>query len=1173
MVRTHFCNTRSSVGLPAVLLWLAAIAFAGIEPRRVRSAETPADPVAQMAQWYKPGHFDGSTFYLIGSSHNDIAYLDDPGGTADFRAESLIGPGLDLMKIDNSYCLDIETTLYLKEFLQRYPERMAEVKQRVREGRLSFGGRYTQFYEAVFGGEALARQMVFGRKWLKKTLGDGCDTRIVWDTDIPQRTLQSPQVFAKAGIKYLMIGRFPAPGVFLWESPDGSSVMFHTYLYGSGWGVIPGRGAGSTATPADTVKYVFDLLESQRPYFQSHGIANFGSVTMSDYSCPGIGMVQTVQAFNKNMEALRKRGLSPPQMKLGTAETFLSSIEAARPRLQKYTQDWPNPWSYHHQPSHHRMVAQARRGYQDLVNAERFALVASLLDAEERPYPQERLNRGWEGLIYPDHGWCGEKTFETIRVFYERLRTVCEVGQEVYESSLQYIARRIRRAKQPGTALIVFNPLSWKRTSPATCVVRFDRGEAKSEGIRLADARGQAVPCQVRVDSRFDDGSLRDVALCFLAENVPPIGYKTYYLSLLAAPPPDSKGSGVVFDRDVSKMDSRLPENDSQPRLGARTDGLRGNVLENRFFRLELGERGVRSLVDKESGAEVFDTGKFLANEIFMLGVATTPTPYFEYTFYPDNRRTETLENLGRFSEPMKVELVASGDVKTVVAMAGSSPQFKVRQEIALYHQVRRIDFSTELDWAGGRKRELRLAFPIKAGTGSQVSYDVPFGVVEVGRNEMGSRMPREVQNWIDVSDGRRGATLAVGDICVHDLRDITTNPGAGPLIQPVLLCTLVDLESPGQKDHPWWTQPGRHRFDFAIATHPGTWQEGWRFGWEFNNPLAVVVARDLEAADARVDHYVTQDPPEKRTSSVRTHTYGSLPEESSFGSVEPPNVVLSTIKKCEDDGSIVVRCFDMEGKTSEANLRFFKPIASAEATNLIEEEGQPLAVSEGTLRIKSRPYSIDTVKLTLQVPQRRLLTLPHFDAMEYPDQADADSVWKKYPSYRALSVSDEQNHTPDGKKSLKSSGIMDFASVTLPAATNISVAAWLYDSGEPDTFGGVLAVPTVPTDPSGGAEFGIFPSARFGDHGGGSTHYTYYTGTGDWARQNSGIPRAKGWHKVEFRFTPAGGSIHFDDKLVTKSDNLRFARSLFLGNPWAGAKPMYFDDVSVTAIADPAPK
>jgi len=132
----------SSSNVAMMLLALKGAAVIGLAiagPRWIWAAEgqaagaaKPADPIEQMAKWYKPGHFDGATFYFIGSSHNDIAYLDDPKGTADFRAENLIAPALDLMKIDDSFVLDVETTLYLKEFLQRRPERIGEVKQRIR---------------------------------------------------------------------------------------------------------------------------------------------------------------------------------------------------------------------------------------------------------------------------------------------------------------------------------------------------------------------------------------------------------------------------------------------------------------------------------------------------------------------------------------------------------------------------------------------------------------------------------------------------------------------------------------------------------------------------------------------------------------------------------------------------------------------------------------------------------------------------------------------------------------------------------------------------------------------------------------------------------------------------------------------------------------------------------
>ena len=209
-----FVSGRSNVNKYGLLVMVALLATGlrgSCDEGSKVGVPTQGDRVREMAKWYKPGHFDSSTFYLMASSHNDIAYLDDPKGTADFRAESLIGPALELMKTDDSFALDIESTLFLKEYLARHAERIDEIRKRIQQKRLSFGGRYTQFYEAMYGGEALVRQMYFGRKWLKRTLGGDCDTRIVWDTDVPQRTLQSPQVFAKAGIKYLMIGRFPRP--------------------------------------------------------------------------------------------------------------------------------------------------------------------------------------------------------------------------------------------------------------------------------------------------------------------------------------------------------------------------------------------------------------------------------------------------------------------------------------------------------------------------------------------------------------------------------------------------------------------------------------------------------------------------------------------------------------------------------------------------------------------------------------------------------------------------------------------------------------------------------------------------------------------------------------------------------------------------------------------------
>ena len=90
-----------------------------------------------------------------------------------------------------------------------------------------------------------------------------------------------------------------------------------------------------------------------------------------------------------------------------------------------------------------------------------------------------------------------------------------------------------------------------------------------------------------------------------------------------------------------------------------------------------------------------------------------------------------------------------------------------------------------------------------------------------------------------------------------------------------------------------------------------------------------------------------------------------TFPEEMSFFKVSADNVLFSTIKKAEDDDSVIVRCYDIEGRATDAEIGSFAPFARAEAVNMIEREGKPMAAaSKNAVRLKVGPYSIETVKL-----------------------------------------------------------------------------------------------------------------------------------------------------------------------------------------------------------------
>jgi len=57
----------------------------------------------------------------------------------------------------------------------------------------------------------------------------------------------------------------------------------------------------------------------------------------------------------------------------------------------------------------------------------------------------------------------------------------------------------------------------------------------------------------------------------------------------------------------------------------------------------------------------------------------------------------------------------------------------------------------------------------------------------------------------------------------------------------------------------------------------------------------------------------------------------------------------------------MVVRIFDISGKPSEGVIKCFKPMKEAFHTNLIEEVLNPQQVLNGTLPVKTDPFSIET--------------------------------------------------------------------------------------------------------------------------------------------------------------------------------------------------------------------
>jgi alpha-mannosidase len=277
-----------------------------------------------------------------------------------------------------------------------------------------------------------------------------------------------------------------------------------------------------------------------------------------------------------------------------------------------------------------------------------------------------------------------------------------------------------------------------------------------------------------------------------------------------------------------------------------------------------------------------------------------------------------------------------------------------VRQKLVIRNDVKRIDCEVEiLDWDGDPYREFRMAVPVAADRG-RVAYEVPLGVVEVGSSEIKGNggpahgnlvydeecsdiRPREVQNFMSAGDDALGVTLTTS-VAVCDYKDPTASPVAYPVLQPVLLASRRSCHGEGN----WYLQEGDHHYRFSLTSHGPGWRNGYQAGIQPNNSLIAVV--NPAAGDG-----------------------ASLPESMSFLSVSAPNVLVSTLKKAEDDDSLILRIYDIEGKNAEARLNVFVPVRSAEKVNIIEEGGTELKPGKSGHALNVGHHAIETLKLILE--------------------------------------------------------------------------------------------------------------------------------------------------------------------------------------------------------------
>ena len=865
-------------------------------------------------------HLKNGRLYLVQSSHQDIGWENTPEICIRYRDEQVITPALARFSQSSTFCFSMEHSLCLKEYLERQPDRYAEILKYTREGRLEWGATYNQLYQTMYDGEAVVRQAYLGRKWLKKTL-PGCDFQTAWNPDISAMGLQFPQIMAKSGIPYYIFSRHQE-GFYRWYSPDGSSIlgwsMGHYGIFSltvSDWERT--SEAMTCIEKPDSVRtnFLISFVDDWSKYNSSRNINPvYPCLHSTDWARP-LDWDDYLASWNRDVQQGDRQGL--PLLQYAVSTDIFKDIEASKAaNIDVRKGERPLLWLYIHGPTHHKALTAAREASRLLTAAEKFSTMHALLQNSFSAYPAQALTDAWEAAIYADHGWGGKNGHITDQVFREKYEYARAQSKKILYKSLEGIASHIKYNGQQRYAVTVFNPLSWERTDPVT--VTLDATNRENTHFRLIDATGKEIPYQLVSNHQYQTAREELLTFTFIAENIPAVGYRTFY----------------------------IVENEKPVEMQRTQDG--SAMYENRFYRVTLDKGGITSLYDKALGKELFKTDKFSGGELFTMQSVGTGAGDFPQVQQPT---MEGFDKLGNYSQEW--QLVETGPVKDVLQKVCPMHDTKASIRIVLFKTIKRIDFEVDLDAFNGENfREFRLAFPVNMQN-ARVTYEVPMGVLEVGKDEMKESAgvgwpwekyttpckdihPREVQDWFSVSDGKAGITIQ-SSVAVFDWIDPTDDPADYPVLQPILLASRKSCHGEGN----YYLQPGNHTFSFSLYSHQGDWKNGYQQGTQANQPAHAVVVNTLE-------------------------TEGQLPETFSFASVSGKGAVISAIKKCEDDDSVVLRCYDIEGKDVQAKITLFHDIKKAQHTNMIEEEGKDIPSSGKSFDFKVGHHAIETFKLEI---------------------------------------------------------------------------------------------------------------------------------------------------------------------------------------------------------------
>lgn len=706
-------------------------------------------------------------FHIMGHAHLDMAWLWPLAETWEV-GERTFGSVINLQQEFPDLKFG-HTSPILYEWIENHrPDLFQQIQEAVTHQSWELlGGMWVEPEVNLISGESLVRQLLYGQKYFQEKFG--IISKVAWLPDSFGFSWQLPQLCEQAGIEYFVTGKlhwndstkFPL-GAFWWESPDGTKIF--------------------TAMSPPNVAGVMDT----NPITMVNYAVNWEKQTglQDSFWLPGVG--DHGGGPSRDMWKVKHRWQHSdffPQINTTTAFDYFSNIKNQLLNKSENIPLWQNELylEFHRgcYTIHADQKQQNRRCEGLLYEAEIWSSIASII--HQYSYPKDELEKAWKQVLLNQFhdilpGTSIPQVFVDANQAWD---SVQKITQQIIDEALAAIASQINVSQAPqenAKPIVIFNSLNWMRSE----VIYYP---IESNNYEIYDLDGNLLPSQITFDHQF----------CFLASNIPSLGYRVFWLC------PRKKLELLVKDKKNSEF-----------------------ILENNYIKVKINPQTgeIDSIFDKNNHKEILQSS---GNQLQFF---EDKGQYWDaWNIDPDYAQYPLPNAILK-----SIEILESGPIQQKIRVIKQFNQSEFCQDYCLGINSPILKIITQVNWQESHVL-VKAAFPLNLES-DQIYYEIPCAAIaRLTRPEtLAEKAKWEVPalQWADLSDIEQNYGVSL-------LNDSKYGYDGQP--SQLRLTLLRSAEWPDPQ-----ADKGLHQFTYSIYPHLGTWKTAKTVqrGYELNRPLRV---------------------------------------------------------------------------------------------------------------------------------------------------------------------------------------------------------------------------------------------------------------------------------------------------------------------------------------------